>query len=399
MIGELILGRTTGKSVVLSLSELKGSSESSILNKYKPYVGYFSLAICLFVLSYFSVISGWVLNYLAQFAFGLVNPNGFEAASILDIIRDNGWLQVLLMSAHLAIVVFVVTKEYEDGVEKAIGVIMPLFLVVLTALLVNSLSLDSTKEALRFFFYPDFSRLNINSLAQALGHVMFTLSLGFGLLVTFGNYLRKGSYIPITGFRVASVDSSISIIAGMLIFPLVLAAPRVAMGPEMLFETVPVFFGQIPGGTLLGLGFFLCLYLGALSASLGLLETVVANLVEADKVSRNRASWSAGGLCFMLAIFPALSSSLFSGFQVGGQSLLEFVDNFLINWILPIVGVLISQVILYYIPKETQEKEFEEQANPDAKAMYKQWVFVLKWVVPIITVTALGMQTIGLFLD
>src|SRR5262249_31447397 len=159
--------------------------------------------------------------------------------------------------------------------EKWVSYSVPLFGVLVIILAYRSISLDQSQAAIRFLFYPDFSKLKISSLGEALGHVMFTLSVGFGVMVTFGSYLRERASLPIAGFRVTTLDCLISLGAGIMIFPLVIYGGFQDAGPSLLFHAVPKLLTQIPGGQVFGIGFFLCLYLASVGASIGLLETVV----------------------------------------------------------------------------------------------------------------------------
>lgn len=407
LIGELLLGKTTRSSVLRATEKLSvqvdptlvESKNISTVNQWMTKaVGPLSVILCLIVLAYYSVISGWVLHFFMQFLVSFFHSEGLQGQRALQILLDKGWLQILLTSVHLLVVMIIVAREVEEGIERWVGYMMPVFIGLLLVLTYKSLSLDSSPAALRFFLYPDFSKLSISSFAQALGHVFFTLSIGFGTMVTFGSYMRQKAYVPLAGFRVAAVDSFISIFAGMMLFPLVFVSEEPIEGLLLLFQTVPALLSKIPGGTIFGLGFFLCLYLAALGASIGLLETMVANLREGTKIKRTQAAWWAGGISFVLALIPALSTSYLGAIQYGGRGLLEILDAALINWLLPIAALVISQVVCYRLKSKIKEAEFLDENSPTSIKLYSHWLFVLKWLaVPIISL-ALILQAIGLFL-
>jgi NSS family neurotransmitter:Na+ symporter len=276
---------------------------------------------------------------------------------------------------------------------------MPLFATLVVVLLVKSFSLPSTPEVMRFLFYPDFSKLTMSSLNHALGHVFFTLSVGFGTMVTFGSYMREEDHVPTAGFRVALVDTLISLLAVVMIFPVAFQASNVPLtDPALMFEVLPRYLLGIPGGALFGLAFFVCLYMAALNASIGLLEVVVSNLVDRNKeMVRGPATWWSGGVALILTILPALSSSILKGVRIGGKTLIESLDSLLINWLLPLVAL----GILWAFYKGTSEKEKETSFIDRDKfvsySMYSHWIFVLKWAAPAIIILGFVLQIVALF--
>lgn len=395
LIAELMLGKNTRKSVIVATQQMAQKSSSGF-----KWAGRFAVILSIVVLSYYAVISGWVLHFMTQFFVSLFSD--YESASSktnLAALMSNGWLQLMLASAHLLITVVVVVKGVQEGLERWISYMMPLFAALVIVLLIKSFSLPSTPEVVRFLFYPDFSKLTWSSLNHALGHVFFTLSLGFGTMVTYGSYMREEDHVPTAGFRVALVDSAISLIAVMMIFPVAFQASNVPLtDPALMFEVLPRYLLGIHGGALFGLAFFVCLYLAALNASIGLLEVVVSNFVDTQKnIGRGRATWYSGLVALVLTIFPALSSSVFKTVRFGGRSLIEGLDSLLINWLLPLIALAI--LVAFY--KGTSEKEKETSFIDKEKfvsySMYPHWIFVLRWAAPAVIALGFIMQIISLF--
>jgi NSS family neurotransmitter:Na+ symporter len=321
--------------------------------------------------------------------FALFRADGFRPDGTLQVLLQNGWLQLLLTLVHLLTVSVIVAKDLEFGLEKWVGYCTPVFVFLLLTLAFRSLRLESANEALRFLFYPDFSKLKLASLGQALGHVLFTLSIGFGSMVTFGSYLRDNTYIPMAGFRVGTLDSVISLFSGVMIFPLVLFSGQMFAGPQLLFESVPRLLTQIPGGLWFGISFFLCLYLASLGASIGLFETVVANWRESRRVPRSRGAYALAGLCFVLAVVPALSTNVLNGVRIGDRGLLAFLDAALINWCLPFAAFVICQAVCWMVKPDLLRAEFIDPEAPGAEKIFKHWMFTLRYIVSPIMVLAL----------
>jgi neurotransmitter:Na+ symporter, NSS family len=408
LIAELLFGKLSRSSLLPATLKLIGERHqvknlSSDSSKLKPglkstfkTLAWTSLLLNLLVLSYYAVISGWVLHFLIRILFGLLNLNEFDGAQSLEVLMKYGWLQVLLTGLHLIVVGVVVAKDLEQGLERWVGYAMPIFAFLLGLLVYKSLSLDSSSQALRFFLYPDFSKLSISSLAQAIGHVFFTLSIGFGTMVTFGSYLRDESYLPLAGLRVCTLDSVISVLAGIMIFPLIIMGNAQGIGPDLFFQTVPKLFNSMSGGLWFGVAFFLCLYLASLGASIGLLEALVANLRETKRIPRRIGALWITVLCLATALVPALSSSLLSSVRLGSMGLLEFWDVLLINWVLPIVALFISQMVSWYLRQDLVEQEFFQTETGSSAQLYSHWIFVLRFVASPIILIALLLQGFAL---
>jgi NSS family neurotransmitter:Na+ symporter len=395
LIGELMLGKFTHKSILAATASLVGKDNRKFI-----WIGRLSVLASLVALSYYAVISGWVLHFSTQFFVGLLNPDMLNEKGRLEHLLTNGWLQMGLASVHLLLAVVVVLKGVQEGLEKWIGAMMPIFSVLLISLVIKSLSLDSAAQALRFLLYPDFSKLQLSSPLHAIGHVCFTLSVGFGTMVTFGSYLRDNDHIPTAGFRVTVVDTALSLFAGLLLFPIVLQASNIPLtDPGLLFEALPRFLLQMPGGVLFGFAFFVCLYLAALGASIGLLEVIVSNVVDRTRIPRVTATWMSGAVVLLIGTLPAMSSSAFKSLHFGGRSLLELLDGFLINVFLPLIALGVAWAIRKGLKKSEQEKIFVDPDKIESVALYPHWGMVMKWVIPLTIGFAFFLQILSFVRD
>lgn len=395
LIAELMIGKNSRRSVIVATQQL-----SQKAGKGFCWAGRLAVILSITVLSYYAVISGWVLHFMTQFLISLFSPPEIVTAKTnLAALMSNGWLQWMLASAHLLITVVVVVKGVQEGLERWIGYIMPLFAVLVTVLLVRSFSLPSTPEVLRFLFYPDFSKLTWASMNHALGHVFFTLSVGFGTMVTFGSYMREEDHPPTAGFRLTIVDTVISLIAVVMIFPVAFQASDVPLtDPALMFEVLPRYLLGIRGGVLFGLAFFVCLYMAALNASIGLLEVVVSNWVDSQKkMERGRATWFSGFIALILTTLPALSSTVFQGVRFAGKSIIESMDSLLINWFLPIVAFLILMSYNWGTSAKEKELSFVDRDKFVSYTMYPHWIFTLRWVAPAVILLGLLLQIFGFF--
>ena len=393
LIGELILGKSTRMSVMRATQELGRRADLPF-----QWAGRFAVILSLVVLSYYSVIAGWVLHFIVQFFLGLFASRESVSGG-LAVLMNNGWLQWALASVHLLITLVVVAKGVQEGLERWISSVMPIFAVLVLILVLRSMSLPSAPGVLRFLFYPDFSKLSYDSLNHAIGHVLFTLSVGFGTMVTFGSYLRDEDHAPTAGFRVALIDTLVSLVIGLLVFPVAFQASNTPLtDPALMFEVLPRFLLDLPGGVFFGFIFFVSLYLAALNASIGLFETIVANFKDlgGKPRARQRASWMAGLLILFLSFFPALSSTLFRRWSWGSRSLIENLDSLLINWLLPLVALFLMRAIYRGMGERSLQHDFISRGHPVSQAMYPHWMFFLRWLIPGLILGGLGLQVVGL---
>lgn len=400
LIAELSLGKSTRQSVLMATQKLSQNSGMKAL----VWTGRFSVMLSLVVFSYYAVISGWVLHFLSRFLLELlITHDGETSLGSLAMLMKNGWLQWALASVHVLITIIVVGKGVQEGLEKWISYMMPLFVTLVFLLVMKSSSLPSESEVLRFLFYPDFSKLTLSSIIHAVGHILFTLSVGFGTLVTFGSYMREEDHVPTAGFRVTLVDTGISLIAVLLVFPIAFQASNVPLtDPALLFETLPRFFLDFRGGILFGLLFFSCLYLAALNASIGLMETIVSNFVDVkkkQKIDRNKASWISGAVALGLAILPSFSSTTFRHVQVYGKSLMEMMDSVLINWILPVIALGLLVSINLGMSEKDKQAQFISKDRIVSHSMYPHWKWALRWYAPGLILFGMFLQILGLILN
>lgn len=388
LIGELVFGKF--------LSNARPEAVR-VPHVYIRTMNWVTSGLCIVVLSYYAVISGWVLHFLMQLIIPIFTGGAIRPEESLQVLMQSGWLQVALTSVHLLICTVIVGQDVEQGLEKWVGYMMPAFAFLLLGLAYKSVNLESSSEALRFLLYPDFSKLTLSSLGQAIGHTFFTLSVGLGTMITFGSYMSEKTYVPSAGFRVANLDSLISIFAGVLIFPLMLMmTTKVVSSPDLMFQTVPLLFARIPGGHLFGVGFFLCLYLAALAASIGLLESIVNNYRKRFNKPRLNSTARMSFLCFLLAIVPALSSSVLGNVKVGDHGVLEILDSILINWVLPIVALTISILVFRAMDIESIKKEFIDENKKGTAVLFRHWLFVARYLGPGLIALALLLQLASL---
>lgn len=395
LISELMMGKMTRQNIVGAMRWKAWAGESNVWG----WVGMLGVAASFVVLSYYTVISGWVIHFIVQGFAGRFN----SAASpelIIDKLLSKGYLQVLLASVHLIAVTSIVARGVQDGIEKSSKIFMPILFLIMIFLVIHSMFLPGAAEAARFLFYPDFSKLTTTAVIQALGHALFTLSLGFGAMVVYGSYLKPEIHLPSEAVILTVIDTLLSLFAGMLIFSIVFTSHvDSATGPALLFKTMPVLFGSLTFGYWVGLAFFICLYFAALSASVALFEGLVAYFMDERKLKRPLAALNVALLTFALALVSALSSSHLKDIKLGERGILEVIDQVIINWTIPVVTLGIVLFVGHKIPDKAKKDEFVDPKSLVTVRLFSTWLSTVKYWVPILIVGLLFIQVFIAFIS
>lgn len=347
-ISEFVIGRRSQKNAFAAFRDLSGGSAWR-------WVGLFTIIVPLIVLSYYSVIGGWSVDYLLKaLTFSFTGGESQSAFSTMFTgFVSSTWGPLAAHTAFLLATTLIVVIGIKDGIEKFSKVMMPLLFLIVLVIAVYSLTLPGAKAGLEYLFYPDFSKLTGKSVASALGQAFFSLSLGFGTIMTYASYVSKKDNMMFQSTATAVSDLMFALIAGTAIMPAVFAfGINPQSGPGLVFETLPYVFGQMPAGGVIAILFFLALLVAALTSSISMLEVAVAYLVEEKKFSRVSACVVLFVLCWVVGAVCSLSFGPLSNIQIGGGNLFDFFDNLTSN-ILMTLGSLLTVIFVGWRLKKT----------------------------------------------
>ena len=271
-VSEFVVGRRSQKNAFAAFRDLSNGSAWR-------WVGLLTIIVPLIVLSYYSVIGGWSIDYLLKsltFSFTGGESQNVINTMFVDFVSST-WGPLAAHTAFLLVTTLIVVVGIKDGIEKFSKVMMPLLFVIVIGIAVYSVSLPGAKAGLDYLFNPDFSKIDAKTIAAALGQAFFSLSLGFGTIMTYASYVDKKENIMFQSTATAVSDLMFALIAGVAIMPAVFAfgiSPQA--GPGLVFETLPYVFGQMPAGGLVAILFFTALLVAALTSSISMLEVAVA---------------------------------------------------------------------------------------------------------------------------
>jgi NSS family neurotransmitter:Na+ symporter len=401
LVAELMLGKLSRRSSVAAFARLNRDHIGSANRAKGPsswvWVGRLSLFVCVLVFSYYAVVSGWVLFYLGEVLRVSVTGQPFDSGAALSRLQQGFGLQLIFVFAHLVILTALVYRGVQQGIERWVGNVMPAFLILLVVLVYQSLNLPTAAEGLRFMLYPDFRNITLGSPLAAIGHVCFTLSIGVGTMITFGSYLKDETHIPSAGFRVTTIDTLISLFAGLLVFPMMMSISHSGNGPELLFSTLPRLLFEIDRSVLLGFAFFLCLYFAALGASLGMFETMVANLLDITRLNRRQATAVVGLVALGLALIPILTHTRGAGRLVFGRPPLEALDALLINLMMPLVAMGTALALSRSLKQTRVEEEFINDESQATRKLFRHWQWSVSYLIPTVILGSFVLAAWGWF--
>ena len=341
MMSEILLGRRGRRNPVASMS-LLGQEEGG--NKNWRVIGALGVLAGALILSYYSVIAGWTLTYIVKSATGtFVDATAATVVAELDAFKSNTAAVSLVHTLFMALTIFVVARGVERGIEQAVRFMVPALLLMMFVLLGYSITSGSFGAGLEFLFTPDFSKLSWPAVLEAMGQAFFTLSIGMGAIMAYGAYLPEETSITGASTTVVMADTSIAILAGLVIFPLVFAnGLQPDAGPGLVFQTLPLALGQMPAGAFFSTLFFLLLSFAAWTSAIGLMEPSVAWVMENFNKSRAFAAVVIGGSIWLVGFISVFSFNALKDVQFFQGTLFDNLD-FLTNQImLPLGGLLIT---------------------------------------------------------
>lgn len=390
MMAEVMLGRRGRRSPITSMRLL---SEEETGGVFWKLVGWSGVLTGMLILSYYSVIGGWTIEYAFNTLRGtFAGQDAAGVGAVFSAMTANPWAMLGTHTLFMVLTVLVVARGVEQGLERALRFMMPALFILLLVMVGYAMTTGYFWDAVEFLFRPDFSQLDGNAILMAVGQAMFSLSIGMGALMAYGAYLPSDASIGGTCLSVALTDTVVALLAGLMLFPIVFGnGLNPAEGPGLLFHTLPLAFAQMPGGRVFGTLFFLLLIFAAWTSSIGLIEPAVARLVERRGLSRNAAAWTMGGIIWLLGFCTIFSFNLWSGIQIFGRSVFSAIDFFASNIMLPFNSLLIAVFAGWVMCKASSVEELELGTGN----RYSAWRFSLRFVAPIgmvlIALHALGL--------
>lgn len=380
MAGEFIIGRHSRANTVEAYRKMAPNTPWFIIGIMGVLSGFL-------VLSFYSVVAGWTLDYTLLSITGSLSGNqDFE--NIFGAFVSHPYRPVLFLLLFLVITHIIVAKGIESGIEKFSKLMMPLLLGIILLLVVLSVTMPGASEGLKFLLQPDFSKVTPQIVFSAMGQAFFSLSVGIGCLVTYASYFDKETKLMSSALNVCAIDTLVAILAGFIIFPTVFSVGMEPnAGPGLVFVTLPnVFvhaFSEMPLlGDLFSILFYMLLLLAALTSSISMHEISTAFIREHFQTSRNKAARIVTGICMLLGIGCSLSFGPWQDITIFGMGFFDLFDFLTAKFFMPLGGIGICIFVGWYMKKEEVRDELTNWGKAKVP-FYGFFLFLIRFVAPV----------------
>ncbi|QOP44896.1 sodium-dependent transporter [Sulfurimonas paralvinellae] len=377
MIAEMLIGYLGRRDTVTSFEELAPR------NKHIWKLGGFQALAGLFIMIFYSVVIGWIFNYIITSLSYL--PASVEEAetTFTTMLHSNFWIQLFYHTLSFAFITYVVHKGIKSGIEKLNYYLMPALMVILGGMFIYATTLGGFSKAVDFMFMPDWSKVTSEAFVVAVGHAFFTLSLGMGAIMTYAASLPKDANLVKSAFWVVFLDTTIAIVAGLMLFTFLYQyGSGPAKGPGLVFISLPAAFYEMGIlGNFFAVLFFIALAFAGLTSSVSLVEPMIQYFIDRFGWSRLKSSLSMGFFFWFLGIFAILSNidGTKEFLTWGSKNFFDWVDYVTAAIMLPLGGLIMAVFVGFVIP----ESEVEKVVKPQLKWAYKPWYFSLRYLTPV----------------
>ncbi|MCF0181517.1 MAG: sodium-dependent transporter [Muribaculaceae bacterium] len=377
MLSEFVIGRSTHKNMMGALKQLSPGS--------KVYAfSYVAVLGAIVTLGFYCVVCGWVIDYLFQALLG--NMQGHTPQEYTEIFNGfvgNGWMCLLWTFVFLVVNFWVMSHGVQKGIERVSSIMMPGLFVLLLVFCVNSLLLPGSWKGVEFLLSPDFSKLTWKGVVDAMGQAFMSLTLGISGMVTYSSYFKDDSPLAKDAVTIATLDSLVAILAGVVIFPAVFSfGMQPEAGPKLVFEILPSIFQQMTGGYIWAVLFFVLLLFASLTSTISLSEIPIAFISEEFKVSRMKAINILAVLTLLFAVPSALSFNVLGDITVGGMNIFDLLNYASSNFFMLLGGLFTAVYVGWMLDKRVIADQLSNR-NHLNKAVFNYTVLSLRYVAPV----------------
>lgn len=392
LISEFVIGRASGRNPIDGFEYLSGKKSLRLFG----WIGHFGTML---LLSFYSVIGGWILIYLLIALldlFNLYTVNDYTA--LLGDVITNPVYVIAAQGLFIFITAFVVAQGIQKGLERASKIMMPTLFILFLFIIIRSLSLPNAMEGVKYFLTPDFSELSANGVMFALGQSFFALSVGITQMMTYASYLKADQNLPKSAGYIVLMNIAVSVMVGLAIFPAIASFGMQSVeGPGLVFIVLPEIFNAIPFGIIFYLMFLLAFLFATLTSSFSMIEINVANTVKGDQSKRKKTTYIYAIIVFAIGIPSALSEGVLNDVQFFAGTIFDNVDFLVSNILLP-AGALFSSIFVGYIlDKRITMEQLNVTKDSKSYLIFKGWLFLLRFILPAIIIFVFIMNIISFF--
>ncbi len=393
LMTEILIGRKAGKSTFSAFRAISG-------NNHWQWLGWWSALTVFVITGFYFVVTGWCVDYLYEATVNSYAGMGTNELLAHFTANTSNTLKMLICGIiPVLITAAILWFGVSSGIERLSKILMPLLFIMMTLMVIRVLLLEGSGTGLRFFLAPDFSQITPAVVMTAAGQCFFSLSVGLGLMITYGAYMPKDQDATKTSFIVILLDTLVAVLAGIIIFPAVFAFGfNPAEGPQLVFVVLPAVLQHMTFAWISGVFFFLLLFIAALTSTISLMEVIVVSIMELShgKLNRHQSVLIATAvICATVAVYVLSMTGVWSGLKLFGHSLFDLSDTLVTTFMMPLSALSMSLFIGWFMP--LQDKDLV----PYSQKRYKQWlrplfIFTLRWIVPI-AIVLIFLNGLGIF--
>ena len=378
MMSEFVIGRSTHKN-------MKGAVEQLTPGSPFKYFAYLGVLGALLICGYYSVVCGWVIEYLWNSASGsLLGHDPEQYSQIFNTFIGSPNRCVLWTVLFLVLNFLVLTRGIEKGVERVANLMMPLLFILLIVFCVNSLLLPGSMKGMDFLFNVNFDKLGWKGIVDAMGQAFMSLSLGVSCLITYSSYFKDDSPLMKDAITISGLDTLVAILSGIVIFPAVFSfGLEPGAGPKLIFEILPTIFQQMPGGTVWATLFFVLLFFASITSTISLSEIPITFMVDEYKLSRGKALLITAVLMGVVAIVSALSFSTLSDIAIFGKNIFDFLDFVGPNFFMLLGGLVTAVYVGWFLNKDVVHNQLTNHGKQSSKYVQPYIIFCLRYLAPV----------------
>lgn len=392
MISEIMLGRKAKADAVTALKKLAPAGQPWWL------ISAFGVLSAFLIMAFYSEVAAWVFAYVFKAVGGdILSSDPKVTSAAFGSLISNPVQSLVWQWVVLALIGGILLMGVSKGIEAVTKKLMPVLFLLLVVIGVRSLMLPGAMQGVAFLFTPDFSKITAGVVLTAVGLAFFKLSIGMGTMMTYGSYFTPEQNIPATATRVMLADLSVSLLAGMAIFPAVFSfgfAP--SAGPSLVFITIPAVFAQMPGGQVLLAAFFILTAIAATGAMLSIMEVPVVILHERWGLRRSHATIATLVILVLLGAGSALSGSTLAQFTPGGRTVFDWADYVSSNLLMPVGGIGLALCVGWAWGREGFARALSNQGQLHNGALAGVLFVLLRWVTPALILVVM-LKGLGVF--
>ena len=378
LLSEFIIGRRSQASARQAFKILAPDG-------HWGFTGLLAVICCTLILSFYSVVGGWGIEYFVKAVkFDFTNASDETLSSMFSTFSSSTWAPLICHTVFLAVTAGIVISGVKKGIESFSKIMMPVLFVIMTGIAIRSLTLPGGGAGVEYMFKPDWSEVTGKTFLAALGQAFFSLSLGSGMVITYGSYVKKHERILSLSVQTALADTAFALIAGCAIMPAVFAfGISPSEGPGLVFTTLPFIFGKLPMGGIIAILFFFALLLAALTSSISVMEVIIASAMEEFKLKRKTAVTAVFIGIWILGCLCSLSLGPMSGWKIMGKSVFDLFDYLSANVLMLIGGLL----VVIFVSWKLGKKALHEELTNGGTLKIPDWVidtifFLIRFVAP-----------------